>query len=196
MFRYLGLWMCLSIGVTGCASRGMMVNDANPATTKPDQAVVTLMFPRSISDVVSVSVYDVTEPQTKFIGILENGSKIAYPVPAGKYTFMVVATSTDFLEAHVAGGKTYYAAVSQEQRNMSFMFHYALRPVRAAEIGGAEFRAIDRDTPFKAKTARADAWYGKSESSLSTRRQVFLPAWREKTVAERNAQTLNVEDGR
>ena len=92
MFRYLGLWLCVSIGLAGCASRGMMVNDANPATSKPDQAVVTLVFPRAISDYFSVSVYDVTQPQTKFIGILETGSKIAYPVPPGKHTLISAGT--------------------------------------------------------------------------------------------------------
>jgi hypothetical protein len=196
MFRHLGLWLSLSIAVAGCGGRGMMVNDANPASSKPDQAVVVLAFPPAITDFLSLSVYDVTEPQTKLIGILEKGSKIAYPVPAGKHTFMILANSTDFLEAHVAPGKTYYAVVSQERPERSFQFHYALRPVRAAEMNGAEFRAIDRDMPFKAKTARADAWYVNSESSVRTRREVFLPAWREKTAAERSARTLYVEDGR
>jgi hypothetical protein len=197
MFRYLGLWMCLSIGVAGCAGRGMMSKDENPATPKPDRAVVTLMFPRATSDLLSVSVYDVTEPQTKFIGILENGSKIAYPVPAGKYTFMIVANSTDFLEAQVAGGKTYYAVVEQVQPHAAgFLFRYAFRAVRAAEIDSADFRAVNRDTPFRAKTERADAWYGTSESSVRNRREAYLPAWRAKTATARSAQMLNVEDGR
>jgi hypothetical protein len=195
MIRHLGLLMCLSIGVAGCASRSMMMNDANPAASKSDQAVVILAFPPAITDFFSLSVYDVTEPETKLIGILETGSKIAYPVPAGRHTFMILANSTDFLEAHVAAGKTYYAVARQERPEGSFQFHYALRPVRAAELDSVESRAIDR-MPFKAKTDRADAWYVRSESSVRTRRQVFLPAWLEKNAGQRRAQTLYVEDGR
>ena len=197
MFRYLGLWLCLSIGVAGCASRGMMAKDENPTTPTPDRAVITLMYPRQPTDFVSVSVYDVTEPQTKFIGILENGSKIAYPVPAGKYTFMIVANSTDFLDAQVAAGKTYYAVVEQTQPHAAgLMFRYAFRAVRAAEIDSADFREINRWTPFRAKTAKADAWYGTTESSVRNRREANLPIWGVRTAAERSSRTLNVEDGR
>ena len=44
---------------------------------------------------MAVPLYDVTGDDTRFIGILDAGSKVAYQVPAGEHVFMTTVFGGD-----------------------------------------------------------------------------------------------------
>jgi len=105
-----------------------------PATMGDASAKVVFMRVGKMGGAISASVFDVTEPgEPKFIGIVRQSSKVAYPVKPGLYTFMVISEAADFMQAAVLGGKTYYALVTP--RMGVWKARFSFQPVRGEELG-------------------------------------------------------------
>jgi hypothetical protein len=101
-----------SLLLAGCASNPMApVADQAVQAPSPDMAQVVFMRDAYTGKAIVSSLYDVTDGQTRFIGVMANGTKIAHPTTPGKHTFMVVSEAADFMEADLVAGKTYYALV-------------------------------------------------------------------------------------
>src|SRR6267142_4461255 len=189
--------IALSLILSACAGRGMMVKQ-EPPSTKPDEAVIIFLAdPGAGFTSISVTLYDITEPSVKFIGVIDQGTKVAYAVKPGTYAFMVLATSTDFMEASVVAGKRYFAIVSAEYPKAVGTLRYRLKAVRQAELSSSDFISMERNAAYAAKTARADDWYANSKNaaSVAARREKFFPAWFRKSPQERDSQVLRAEDG-
>jgi len=172
-----------------------------PISTAPTQAAavadskVVFLRATNFGGAIAASVFDVTEAgPPKFIGIINRGNKLAYPVKAGLYTFMVVSEAADFMQATVVGGKTYYALVTP--RMGVWKARFSFKPVRGDELDGNQFAAWDRGTRLVANTPKTLAWAKDNAADIADKRDRYLPEWTSKPASDRAAQTLNAEDGR
>ncbi len=111
---------------------------------------------------------------------------------------MVLAYSTDFLEASVAAGPSYYAQVFTATATTGFSLkpRTMFRAIRKSEFEDRNFRKMDENAQFVGKAPGADAWYARSAPAVAARRAKLLPEWLNKPREQRTSQTLNVADGR
>lgn len=126
--------------VTGCASN-KMVDSAQQDLIAPTADTAQIVFLRSsmLGGAIQSSVFDVSEGDTKFVGILSTGKKIAYSVAPGKHRFMVVSEAADFMEAELLGGKTYYAMVTP--RMGAWKARFSMHPVRNGGPGQFQYES-------------------------------------------------------
>ncbi|OAI51413.1 hypothetical protein AYO46_08205 [Betaproteobacteria bacterium SCGC AG-212-J23] len=133
-------------------------------------------------------LFDVTDAGgPKFIGTVGAATKLSYPLSAGLYTFMVVGETAEFMQANIAGGKTYYALVIPKAGAK----RYAIEPVRNNEIGGKEFASWDRGT--RPASGGSQAY---NAADAAEKRSRHWPEWVKKSAGERAELTINTEDGR
>lgn len=170
-----------------------------PTSAAPAAAVVesSLVFMRATSygGNVAASVFDVTEPgEAKFIGIVRPWNKLVYPVKPGIRTFMVISEAADFMQADVAGGKTYYALITP--RMGAWKARFSFKPVRAGELDGSQFQTWERQTRLVKNTPSSLAWARENAASVADKRDRYWPEWNSKSEAQKDSQTLRAEDGR
>ncbi len=166
-----------------------------PATMGDASAKVVFMRVGKMGGAISASVFDVTEPgEPKFIGIVRQSSKVAYPVKPGLYTFMVISEAADFMQAAVLGGKTYYALVTP--RMGVWKARFSFQPVRGEEIGTKKFAGWERGTRLVTNTPDSLAWAKNNAADIADKRTRYWPEWSSKSEKDRAAQTLNADDGR
>jgi hypothetical protein len=172
-----------------------------PISTAPTAAAasadskVVFLRATNFGGAIAASVFDVTDAgEPKFIGIINRGNKLAYPVKPGLYTFMVVSEAADFMQATVAGGRTYYALVTP--RMGVWKARFSFKPVRGDELDGNQFAAWDRGTRLVANTPKTLAWAKDNAADIADKRDRYLPEWSSKPASDRAAQTLNADDGR
>jgi len=103
--------LAVVLAAAGCAGPGTMQKSEQAPAAKPDQALVVFMRSTFLGSAIGASVFDVSGKDTRFVGLVNNGTKIGYYVPPGEHTFMVVSEAADFMQANLAAGKTYYALV-------------------------------------------------------------------------------------
>lgn len=192
----------LSVAVlvlTGCASSKMLVlEDQTLITPAADQAQVVFMRSTFVGSAISASLYDVTGDDFKFIGILSNDTKLAYPVSPGEHTFMVVSEAADFMEANLSAGKTYYSMVTP--RMGAWAARFSMHPVRNGgsgefQVSSDRFKKWLQKTNFVENTAESLAWFEASSSSVKSKQQKYWPVWQTKTPEALAERTLNPDDG-
>ena len=163
---------------------------AAPAAAPDGSSRVVFMRVSKQSGGIDASLFDVSAPgEPKFIGVVNNASKLAYPLKPGLYTFMVVGETAEFMQATVAGGKTYYALVIPRSGAKRF----AIEPVRKNEIGGKEFQTWERGTKLMPAGAQAQ---GYNASDAAEKRVRHWQEWIKKSESQRAELTINEEDGR
>jgi hypothetical protein len=183
----------LSVGLGACASVQMDKAEKEPVRGE-GEAMVVFMRSTFVGSAISASVFDVSGPSSKFVGLVQNGTKVAYPVKPGKYTFMVVSEAADFMEATVAAGRTYYAMVTP--RMGMWKARFSFRPVRQNELTGSEFAGWNGATHFVVASPQAEGWASANFVDIASKRLEYWPQWSSKPAEERAAQTLNEDDGR
>jgi hypothetical protein len=186
--------VALSLITLGACAGVPMQKADQPITAKPDEALVVLMRSSFVGGAVSASVFDVTGSETKFLGIIQNGTKIGYPVKPGEYTFMVVSEAADFMQAKVEAGKTYYALVTP--RMGVWKARFSFQPLRQGDLAGSEFAGWNSGTHFVVNSPEALNWASTNAPDIATKRAEYWPQWQNKPADERAAQTLNPQDGR
>jgi hypothetical protein len=191
-WRYVFIVM-LALGLGACGGAQMMKAEQEPVI-KQGESMMVFMRSSFVGSAISASVFDVSGPETKFIGIVNNGTKIAYPVKPGKHVFMVVSEAADFLEADVAAGKTYYAMVTP--RMGMWKARFSFRPVRQNELSGSEFAGWNSGTHFVVNSPDTLNWATSNAADVMSKRTQYWPEWSSKPAADRATQTLNQEDGR
>ena len=163
---------------------------AAPAAAPDGSSRVVFMRVSKQSGGIDASLFDVSAPgEPKFIGVVNNASKLAYPLKPGLYTFMVVGETAEFMQATVAGGKTYYALVIPRSGAKRF----AIEPVRKNEIGGKEFQGWDRGTRLMPAGGQPQ---GYNASDAAEKRVRYWQEWIQKSESQRAELTINEEDGR
>jgi hypothetical protein len=191
-WRYLVVAL-LPLVLGACGGAQMMKAEQEPVI-KRGESMVVFMRSTFVGSAISASVYDVSGPETKFIGIVNNGTKLAYPVKPGKHTFMVVSEAADFMEATVATGRTYYALVTP--RMGMWKARFSFRPVRQNELGGSEFAGWNSATHYVVNSPETLNWAAQNAADVMSKRSQYWSEWSSKPAADRATQTLNAEDGR
>ncbi len=181
----------LSIGLGACGGGAQMTRTSQAPVIKQDEAMVVFMRSTFVGSAISASVFDVSGPETRFIGIVNNGTKIAYPVKAGQHTFMVVSESADFMQATVVPGKTCYTMVTP--RMGVWKARFSFKPVRQ---GDPEFASWNSGTQFVENSPATQMWAQQNAADVSSKRTQYWADWNNKPAHDRAAQTLNSEDCR
>lgn len=189
-----GAWLTvvvLGVLAVGCGTRGMRaVPQASVPPPGPSESVIVFMRPSPIGEMTSTSVFDLRPDGDRFVGILRAHTRLAYRATPGRTRFMLITTGgTDqFMDAELAGGKTYYAVVTYENGIAS----YVLKPVRPADQDGAEFKSCLAQCAWVENTEKSEAWGRNHLRDLPRRKARFLPAWE----ARIPRPTLTAADGR
>ena len=193
MPRYL-LILLLPIGLAACGGGAQMIAGGEAPVIRQGESMVVFMRSTFVGSAIAASVFDVTGAETQFIGILNNNTKIAYPVKPGQSTFMVVSEAADFMQVTVAAGRTYYALVTP--RPGMWKARFSFRPVRQGELGGAEFAGWSSATQFVANSPQTLSWAAQNSADVNSKRSQYWPEWTSKPDVQRASQTLNAEDGK
>jgi len=168
------------------AYAGKMTKTKEPLVVAPDKANIVFMRPgKLVGAAIAVPVFDVTAPESTFVGLVEAGSKVAYSVPPGEHVFMTTvfggASGVRFYKANVEAGKTYY-----------FRAHiidglWGLAPVRSTM--SEELAGWDKGTTLTVNSPKTIAWAEENKASAAEKRAL-------KPSAIDDANTLRIEDGR
>ncbi|MGY2173039.1 hypothetical protein [Pseudomonas gingeri] len=198
--RFIHLWLLAAAALLGgCAGNPMQVVPTQTIpTAEPTAAQVVFMRSSFVGKIIDASLYDVTGGQTRFIGIMANGSKINYPTTPGKHTFMVVSEAADFLEADLAPGKTYYSVVTP--RMGAWKARFSLWPV--SSDSKAEFSAGSKDvtdliknTELVDNSPKSLSWFESNKGSVEEKRADYWPVWQQKSPEDLAKRTLHPQDG-
>jgi len=185
--------------LAGCASNPMApVADQTIPAAAPDKAQVVFMRDAYTGKAIVSSLYDVTDGKTQFIGVMANGTKIAYPTTPGKHTFMVVSEAADFMEADLVAGKTYYALVTP--RMGLWKARFSLWPISndpeaAHSLKSKNFKGWVEDTDLVTNSPKSLAWYERVKASIEKKRAEYWPVWQEKSADAVAERTLKPSDG-
>lgn len=185
--------------LAGCASNPMApVADQTLPPAAADSAQVVFMRDAYTGKAIVSSLYDVTDGKTRFIGVMANGTKIAYPTTPGKHTFMVVSEAADFMEADLVAGKTYYALVTP--RMGLWKARFSLWPISndpeaAHSLKSKDFKGWVEDTDLVTNSPKSLAWYERVKASVEKKRASYWPVWQEKSAEAVAERTLKPTDG-
>ena len=184
----------LALGLAACGGGVQMLQTTQAPAVQPGESLIVFMRTSAMGAAVSASVFDVTGTENELVGIVQYGTKVAYPVKPGERTFMVIGESADFMRAAILPGRTYYALVTP--RPGVWKARFSLRPIRQAELDGAEFAGWDSATHFVENTAQTRVWAQQNATSISSKRFEYWPEWSSKPQHQRDSQTLAADDGR
>lgn len=196
------VYLCTLLGavlLSGCAGNPMQtVSNPTVQPSAADQAQVVFMRSANTGKLNGASVYDVTQGQTRFVGILNNETKIAYPTTPGKHTFMVVSEAADFMDAELVAGKTYYALVTP--RMGLWKARFSLWPVgRQADAPysqqSSDFKDWVADTDLVTNSPKSLAWFEQNKADIEDKRHEYWPVWQKKSAADLAKRTLKADDG-
>ncbi|TQV87849.1 hypothetical protein [Aliikangiella coralliicola] len=197
IFRVLILSMAMIM--VGCASNPMQIK-TNQTIQKANQNESQVIFMRSsfVGSAINGSLYDIIDGQPKFIGIIANGTKIAYNAKPGKHLFMVVSEAADFLEADLTEGKTYYSLITP--RMGFWKARFSMWPIKNDEnaeysLNSSDFKEWLLDTKLVENSAKSNQWFEKNKNSVHSKYLEYLPVWKEKTPQDRAKRTLHPQDG-
>lgn len=184
--------------LTGCSSMMQPVDNQAVQPSAQDGAQVVFMRSAFMAKAIDASLYDVTGGKTQFIGILANGTKVAYPTAAGHRIFMVVSEAADFLEADLAPGKTYYSMVIP--RMGMWKARFSMWPVARdlkAEYSSqsSDFKDWITDTKLVTNSPKSLNWFQNNKNSVEAKRVEYWPVWQKKSSADLELRTLHAGDG-
>ena len=187
-------WLILLVPVvlSACGS-AQMIPASEPPVMRQGDSMVVFMRPSALGGAVAASVFDVTGPDTKFVGLVNYGTKYAHPVKPGQYTFMVVGESADFMQATVLPDRTYYALVTP--RIGVWKARFSFKPIRQSELGASEFASWTSATKYMTNSPETQSWAVQNAADINAKRTEYWPQWNAKPPHQRESQTLKAEDG-
>ena len=191
--------ICLALLVAtmlGCASQPQpTAGDSVVVFILPGMTSVSGAYQPSYGATPSVSLHDVSTSQRRIVGILTIGQKLAYRVRPGRHEFMLQNRgSTDFLEANVAAGKTYYVVL--QRTDDSYDQRYGFRPVRSSDFENGLFARWETNLSYVERRDAWEHWSKANDASIESRSRSHRLAWEKLGPAERGLKTLRVSDGR
>lgn len=190
----------LAMVTTSCVSTSNYM--VRSATLEPrpeaDKALVVFMRPSNYGGGIQATVYDATQPQEQFIGIVSSHTKIAYQAQPGKHLFMVIGENADFVNATLDAGKTYYILVSP--RVGIWKARFSLLPIHddasaKYSLRSKDFSAWQAHTHFVERTPAADAWYHANAASVSAKRADYMVRWNRSSAEQQTELTVLPADG-
>jgi len=186
--------------LAGCASNPMTVSPQQTLQT-PSQDSSQVVFMRSsfVGSAISASLYDVTDGDIKFIGVIVNGVKLAYSTTPGEHTFMVVSEAADFMEADLSSGKNYFSLVTP--RMGAWKARFSLWPIKNDPTARyhtdmTEFDQWLTNTKLSTNSEKSQAWYQQNKNSVKAKYDKYWPAWQQKADSDIAKRTLVPTDGK
>lgn len=193
-----GLGVLLLAGLTGCQSSLMVKSNGAEPKPEPGKALVVFLRPSSFGGAIQSSVYDTSDKEDKFIGIVSTKTKIAYQADPGDHLFMVIAENADFMVAHLDAGKTYYTLVSP--RMGVWKARFSLLPIH--NIAGAKYSMQSPDfqkwmnkTAWVNVTPAAEQWYHEHAADIRAKKLDYMRRWNTADAEQRAELTLPASDG-
>jgi len=184
----------LLVAVSGCAGRSEFMQDVPEGQADyvpaPGQALVIFMRPSGFGFAIQSSVFDITDNEPEFLGIVSAKTKIAHNAAPGEHRYMVIGESADFLEADLLAGRTYYSLVTP--RMGVWKARFSLKPVRKPDLTSAEFTQWYDDTRWAENKPTAQTWAQEHMDSIKSKQEKYLPKWLDRTDKRR----LLPSDGR
>lgn len=182
----------------GCVSKDMVRSSAAAPQSVPGKAMVVFMHPFRMGGAIQSSVYDTTNGNNVFIGIVSSGTKVAYQADPGTHLFMVVGENADFMNASLDAGKTYYVLVSP--RMGMWKARFSLLPIHndasaKYNLKSPEFSQWQRETNFVEKSGSANAWYSAHAADVATKQADYMQRWNTASAEQKAELTLRPEDG-
>lgn len=200
MHRFLLLACLLALPLTACVSTSSLMSPSAVASPvpAPGKALVVFMRPSNYGGAIQASVYDATQPDEAFIGIVSAKTKVAHQAEPGKHLFMVIGENADFVNATLDAGKTYYVLVSP--RMGVWKARFSLLPIHndpAAKysLHSDDFREWQAATRFVERSSAADAWYRENAASVSEKRAGYMERWNSASPEQQAELTVLPEDG-
>jgi hypothetical protein len=189
--------LLLAIALTTIFSTSYATDSDN---SEAAESVATVVFMRSsmVGGLIKTSLYDVTDGETKFLGIMKNKTKISYETTPGKHTFMVVSEAADFMEAELVAGKTYYSMVTP--RTGAWKARFSLIPIKADgttdfNTDSKKFEKWKKKTKVVLLSDKSKAWYEKHKGSVEAKKEKYWKKWIQKSAEDLSARTLKPGDG-
>jgi hypothetical protein len=187
-------WLILMVPVVLSACGGAQMTPATePPKIRAGESMVVFMRASMLGGAVAASVFDVTTDETKFVGLVNYGTKYAHPVKPGNYTFMVIGESADFMQVAVLPDRTYYALVTP--RIGMWKARFSFKPIRQSEVGGSEFASWTSSTKYMVNSAETTSWAVQNAADINSKRKEYWTEWNSKPANQRDSQTLKAEDG-
>lgn len=192
--------LALALAMTGCVSTSDYMVRSSTLEPRPetDKALVVFMRPSNYGGAIQASVYEASQPQERFIGIVSANTKIAYQAEPGKHLFMVIGENADFVNATLDAGKTYYILVSP--RMGMWKARFSLLPIHddasaKYSLRSEDFRDWQADTHFVERSPAADAWYRENATSVAGKRADYMVRWNESSAEQQAELTVLPADG-
>ncbi len=162
------------------------------------KAMVVVMRPSYYGGAIAASIYDVTNGDIRFIGVLGPKDKIAYQSEPGNRRFMVVAENADFMETTLEAGETYYAVV--RARPGVWKARFSLIPIKAESkdqynLQDPEFKGWEAASEWVESTPRATAWFDENRPSVEEKYKTYLVKWDAMLPIDKAELTMDPEDG-
>ncbi len=185
-----------AVGTAYAASKMAISENQEQLQTPPDQSQI--IFVRPSGGAGSAPIFDVTDGEPQFVGILYGKDKLAYFVEPGNYTFMVISESADFMAANMIGGKTYYAIA--RPRVGVWKARYSLYPARndsegKFQIDSQKVQKWLAKTKFVENTEASLGWADANRESIVGKQQKYWEKWESKSDEEIAERTLEESDG-
>lgn len=184
--------------LAGCQSSLMTRSSGTPVTVSPDDATVVFLRPSSFGGAIQSSVYDVTGGTTTFGGVVSAKTQVSMQLPAGQHLLMVVAENSDFLDATLTSGKTYYVLV--KPRMGMWKARFSLIPIHndpssKYNLQSSDFAHWKAESQPVVKTPAADAWYQQHRADIDAKRLDYLKKWNRMAPQDKAVLTLHAQDG-
>lgn len=170
---------------------------AQPAV-EAGKAQIVFMRPSNYAGPISATVYDVTNGEIRFLGVLGPKDKMSVAVEPGAHRYMVVAENADFMEATVDAGAVYFAII--RARMGVWKARFSLIPIQSESadqynLNHPEFKSWRATGEWVEPTARATQWYEENKDSVREKHDDYMTKWREMLPEDKAELTMGVEDG-
>ena len=202
LFRYSATAMCIVL-MTGCASMPPMpqmkhADNQQPQAVSSNRSRIVFMRSSNIGSVFNPSLYDVTQEEPVFIGILPNWGRLVYDTTPGEHTFMVVSEAADFMKANMNAGKTYYS-IATPRFGVS-VARFSLAPIRndGTTPGNTDPTRIEdmkTRTKLLSNTDETKEWFKNNVGDIKAKQAKYWRNWQQKSLSELADVTLEPQDG-
>jgi hypothetical protein len=191
--RAVSLACLLSAAAGGCSAAGEVKHMSAVATVNttpsPNEAVVVFVRPSGWASATQSSVFDVTTAgPAALVGIVAAKMKVAYRTTPGRHIFMVVGENANFMDAMLAPGRLYHAALVA---GPGWKARFVFKPVHAGERGDLEGWLAE--TAWVEATDDSQRWLEQNAASVEGKRARYWPKWIDGALGSREA--LAPDDG-
>jgi hypothetical protein len=187
-----------TVGTAYAAKKMDISENQQQLDTPPDQSQI--IFVRPVGGLANTSIYDVTNGEPQFIGIIHRWHKLAHIVEPGNYTFMVSTDVPEFIVVNMAAGKTYYAMVFLKFGPWYGKDYIGVIPIRKSadkgyQIDSKKFQKWLAKAKFVENNEAAIEWATANHAQIVETQTKNWEKWEAKSDEEIAEQTLEESDG-